>query len=234
MPVAAIESLIALLSESPPSTISETLDLLASSTATLKASASNPIAISAGTDLFQRYIISTLQQRSSIDSKGKGKRGASTGVDDFQAIRAHLLANSRLFVQRAKEARGTIAGAAKKFVRDGCTVLTRGESRVVAAVLSAAAEEGVRFRVVYANDGHTSSACPTAFVQDLRRSNIPVASIPFAALASAISHTTFALVGAESVVESGGILSGMGTYQVCFFSCSPCSINTYQGNKPLE
>lgn len=210
MQVAAIESLIALLSASPPSTISETLSLLESNTATLKASVSNPIALSAGTDLFQRYIISTLQSRPST----KGRRGESAGGGDFKAIRAHLLANSRLFVQRAKEARGKIAGVAKKFVRDGCTVLTSGGSRVVAAVLNAAADEGVRFRVIYAQSALSEPDSAPDLVGDLRRKNVPVAVIPFAALATAIPHSTFVLVGSESVVENGGSISNMGTYQM--------------------
>lgn len=214
-PIAAIEALITLLSASPPSTISETLQLLASYTATLKASVPNPIALSAGTDLFQRYIISTLQQRSSIEAKRKRSSSAS-GAEDFRAVRAHLLANSRLFVQRAKEARGKIAEVAKNFVRDGSTVITCGRSRVVAAVLNAAADNGVQFQVIYAEDGIVPADVTRAtdLVGESRRKDIPVASIPFAALATVLRQSTFMLAGAESVVESGGVISSMGTCQM--------------------
>ena len=211
-PIAAIESLISLLSASPPSTISETLSLLASSTATLKASVPNPISLSAGTDLFQRYIITTLQTGVHSDAEATGKRSSSSSgnPEDFRDTRAHLLANSRLFVQRAKEARGKIAEVARNFVRDGSTVLTCGRSRVVAAVLDAAADTATRFRVIYV--GESSSVMN--LVNNLRRKDIPVAAIPFAALATAIPSATFALVGAESVVANGGVISGMGTYQI--------------------
>jgi translation initiation factor eIF-2B subunit alpha len=214
-PIAAIEALITLLSASPPSTISETLQTLASYTATLKDSVANPIALSAGTDLFQRYIISTLQQRSSLEAKRK-RSSSSSGAEDFRAIRAHLLANSRLFVQRAKEARGKIAEVAKRFVKDGSTVLTCGRSRVVAAVLNAAADSGVRFQVIYAEDGLVPADVTRAtdVVGGLRSMDVPVARIPFAALATVLSQTTFVLAGAESVVENGGIISSMGTYQM--------------------
>lgn len=214
-PVAAIESLISLLSASPPSTISETLSLLQSATSELKEAIPNSIAISAGTDLFQRYLISTLHQGSAQYAKSKGKRNSSSNDGDFRAIRAHLLANGRLFVQRAKESRSQIAKVARGFVRDGCTVLTCGRSRVVAAVLSAAAEDGAKFRVVFAGDAYDAwSTISTNTVTELRRKNIPVAAIPFAALAASLPHVTFALVGAESVVENGGIISGMGTNQM--------------------
>ncbi|KAF6229172.1 hypothetical protein HO133_007288 [Letharia lupina] len=214
-PIAAIESLISLLSASPPSTISETLSLLESATSELKDSVPNSIALSAGTDLFQRYLISTLQQGSAQSAKSKGKRSSSGGDGDFRAIRAHLLANGRLFAQRANESRGQIAKVARKFVRDGCTVLTCGRSRVVAAVLGAAAEDGAKFRVVYAQDSNDGLSKNSAdIVTELWRKDIPVATITFAALAASLPYVTFALVGAESVVENGGIVSGMGTNQM--------------------
>ena len=137
-------------------------------------------------------------------------------MEDFRAIRAHLLANSRLFVQRAKEARGKIAGVARRFVRDGGVVMTCGRSRVVAATLKAAAEEGVRFRVVYAENSSSAGTGPstTDVVGELRRKGVPVAVIPFAGVATALAETDFVIVGAESVVENGGVISGMGTYQM--------------------
>ena len=142
-----------------------------------------------------------------------------SGDGEFRAIRAHLLANGRLFTQRAKESRGQIAQVARKFVRDECTVLTCGRSRVVAAVLKAAAESGTKFRVVYAQD--FNEALPensTDVVTELRKKDIPVATIPFAAMAASLTSVTFAFAGAESVVENGGIISGMGTNQMAILA----------------
>lgn len=100
-------------------------------------------------------------------------------------------------------------------MRDGCTVLTCGRSRVVAAVLSAAADHGSKFKVVYAQDSNeVLSETSADMVAELRKRDIPVATIPFAATATSLSSITFALVGAESVVENGGIISGMGTNQM--------------------
>ena len=100
-------------------------------------------------------------------------------------------------------------------MRDGCTVLTCGRSRVVAAVLNAAAANGAKFRVVYAQDSDkVPSKTAVDMVAELRKKDIPVATIPFTATAASLSSVTFALVGAESVVENGGIISGMGTNQM--------------------
>ena len=141
-PVAAIESLIALLSASPPSTTSETLALIESSTSTLKASITPSLALSAGTDLFQRYIVSILQT-------GSGS--------DFNTIRKHLLTNSNVFVERAKEARRSIARNGKHLVQDECVILTCGYSRVVSALLYEAANDGKAFKLIYAEASNSPS-----------------------------------------------------------------------------
>ncbi|KAL8941555.1 MAG: hypothetical protein Q9216_002187 [Gyalolechia sp. 2 TL-2023] len=214
MPIAAIESLILLLSHSPPSTISETLSLLSHHSSILKFSVRNPIALSAGTDLFQRYIVSTLQSSPSYNNR-------NASGEDFRAVRDHLLTSGRLFSQRAKEARGIIARTARKFVKDGGTVLTAGRSRVVAAVLDAAADEGVKFRVIYIQSGiHGAASRNREMVRRLREKRIPVAVIKLTAVAYSLGETTMMMVGAEGVVENGGIISPMGTYQLAMLAKS--------------
>jgi translation initiation factor eIF-2B subunit alpha len=215
MPIAAIEALVLLLTHSPSSTISETLDLLEKHTAILKNAIPNPIALSAGTDLFQRYLITTLQRPGQLGPAG-----------DFNAIRAHLLSNGRLFIKRAKESRNNVAAFGKSFVRDGSTILTNGGSRVVSALLQKAADEkngpsAVRFRVIYVlygiNDaGSLADAEPEGLetVRALRARGVPVATIPESAVAYALGKVDTVIVGAEGVVENGGIVSRMGTYQI--------------------
>ena len=222
MPVAAIEALVSLLASAPSlTTISETLDLLATSVATLKRSISNPISLSAGTDLFQRYLITTLQRGGS--TTGSSLSSSQGAGEDFQAIRAHLLSNGRLFVARAKDARRAIAAIARRFIREGSTVLTNGGSRVVGAVLRAAAEAQTRetgaprFKVVYVSSGSGSAWADvegSGTIAALRALHVPVAVIPEAAVAYSMGKVSMVLVGAEGVVENGGIISRMGTYQV--------------------
>ena len=100
-------------------------------------------------------------------------------------------------------------------------MLTYGRSRVVAAVLKMAAESGAKFKVVYVQDSHKGLSMTSAdIVTDLRNKEIPVATILFAAMAASLQSVTFALVGAESVVENGGIISGMGTNQMAILAKS--------------
>ncbi|KAL1597807.1 translation initiation factor eIF-2B subunit alpha [Paraconiothyrium brasiliense] len=208
MPVAAIEALVEAIAHSSVSTVAETLALLEHHTAVLKASIANPISLSAGTDLFQRYLITTLNRPAALNL-GPG--------DDFRAIRNHLLSNGRLFVDRAKQSREKIASFGKHFIRDGATVLTNGGSRVVGALLRRAAESStMRFRVIYVLSESKSSDLKEGdqIVADLRAHNVPVATIPNSAVAYSLGEVDMVIVGAEGVVENGGIISRLGTYQM--------------------
>jgi translation initiation factor eIF-2B subunit alpha len=208
MPVAAIEALVEAIAQSSVSTVAETLALLERHTAALKASIANPISLSAGTDLFQRYLITTLNRPQSLNLGPE---------DDFRAIRNHLLSNGKLFVERAKQSREKIASFGKHFIRDGATVLTNGGSRVVGALLRRAAESStLRFKVIYVLPSAGSSDLKEGHqtVADLRASNIPVAAIPDSAVAYSLGKVDMIIVGAEGVVENGGIISRMGTYQM--------------------
>ncbi|KAE9963574.1 hypothetical protein BLS_009151 [Venturia inaequalis] len=206
MPVAAIESLVLALSHRPTSTISETLQYLEALSEKLIKNTANPISLSAGTDLFQRYLISSL------------KPGHHGGVGDFEVVRRHLLNNGRLFVERAKAAREQIALFGRSFVRDGCTVLTTGGSRVVGALLREAAEASggsVRFKVIYVLPGpEQTSQEGSDIVAALRKRGVPVATIGAEAVGYAMGKVDMVIVGAEGVVENGGAISRLGTYQI--------------------
>ena len=80
MPVAAIEALVEAIANSTVNTVAETLDLLTYHTEILKSSIPNPISLSAGTDLFQRYLVTTLNRPASLNLGPE---------DDFRAIRNH-------------------------------------------------------------------------------------------------------------------------------------------------
>ncbi|KAI6713414.1 hypothetical protein JHW43_004016 [Diplocarpon mali] len=207
MPVAAIEALIEFLVQSHAETISEFLDLITIQSGHLKSRIPNSISLSAGTDLFQRYMVNSM-------------RPTSTG--DFDTVRQHLLSNGRLFVSRAKAARERIAGFGRHFVRDGSIVLTHGGSRVVGTLLAKAAEASktggnVRFRVIYVmNDAQSTES--KAVVSSLRAKGVPVATIGEGAVGYAMGMVNLVIVGAEGVVENGGIISRLGTYQIALLA----------------
>ncbi|PVH94931.1 nagb/rpia/CoA transferase-like protein [Periconia macrospinosa] len=207
MPVAAIEALVEAIAESSVSTVAETLALLEHLTKVLKNSIANPISLSAGTDLFQRYLITTLNRPGALNL------GPS---DDFKIIRNHLISNGNIFVERAKQSREKIASFGTSFIREGATILTNGGSRVVGALLRRAAESStMRFKVIYViSPTSTDAEGGRKTVADLRAHNVPVAVIPDSAVAFSLGKVDMVIVGAEGVVENGGIISRLGTYQI--------------------
>lgn len=207
MPVAAIEALIELLVQSRAVTVFETLDLVKSQSEYLKSRIPNSISLSAGTDLFQRYMISSYK---------------TTTSGSFETVRQHLLSNGRLFVTRAKAARERIATFGRHFVRDGSVVLTHGGSRVVGTLLGKAAEASasggnVRFKVIYVMNNARSKESK-AVVRSLREKGVPVATISEGAVGYAMGKVDLVVVGAEGVVENGGIISRLGTYQIALLA----------------
>ncbi|TVY44320.1 Translation initiation factor eIF-2B subunit alpha [Lachnellula subtilissima] len=194
MPVAAIEALIELLVQSRAVTVFETLDLVKRQSDYLKSQIPNSISLSAGTDLFQRYMISSLKP-------------SSTG--NFETVRQHLLSNGRLFVSRAKAGREKIANYGRHFVRDETVVLTHGGSRVVGALLSKAAEAS-------ASGGNEFGEQSCCFITEAK--GVPVATISEGAVGYAMGKVDLVIVGAEGCVENGGIISRLGTYQIALLA----------------
>lgn len=206
MPVAAIEALISLLAQSQVSTVYETLDLVQTQSDYLKSQIPNSISLSAGTDLFQRYMINSMRL---------------SGAGNFEQTRQHLLNNGRLFVTRAKAGRERIANYGRHFVRDGSIILTMGGSRVVGALLQKAAEArsagAINFKVI-----HVISPAQwdegDAMVNSLRECGVPVATINEGAVGFALQQVSLCMVGAEGVVENGGVISRLGTYQIALLA----------------
>lgn len=222
-PIAAIESLISLLATTPLTTISETLSLLSKHSTKLLNSQRNPIPLSAGTDLFQRYLVASFQQRPSQSHPGDS---------DFSTLRQHILTNSSLFVRRAAESRHKIAHHALPFIRDDSTIITYDYSRVVHTLLTHAAESGRYFNVLYILPCKGPSKTLTDSIAQLNKLSIPTATIPLHALNYALASMHVPspppqfIVGAAAVLENGSIITQFGTHQIGLTAKS-CSIPLY-------
>ncbi|KAJ4509852.1 translation initiation factor eIF-2B subunit alpha [Exophiala dermatitidis] len=214
-PIAAIESLISLLASTPLTTISETLALLSTHSSKLLASQRNPIPLSAGTELFQRYLVSSFQQRPS-----------SLANSDFTTLRQHILTTSSLFVKRANEARPKIAHHALPFLRDDSTVFTYGYSRAVQTLLTHAAEANRSFNVVYILPASGVTGPMSQSIAALNSLSIPTATISLQALTYALASMPPSspppqfIVGATAVLENGSIVTDLGMHQLALVAKS--------------
>jgi translation initiation factor eIF-2B subunit alpha len=147
----------------------------------------------------------------------------------FEAIRQHLLRNSHLFAQRASEARNGVAEAGWRLVEENGTIITHGASRCVLGLLERAVKARVHnFNVIYIRD-ETRVEESDRVVRELRAHGIAVAEIDPSSLAHAMEfrrNRAKVMVGAEVVMQSGGIISRMGTYQIAQLARA-CNIPFY-------
>ena len=195
MPVAAIEALVQLLSETETSTSAELIQTLKEASTELKTSVDNSMSLSAGCDLFMRFVLRNIRE-----------------YGDWEACKGHLVKNGRLFAERSKAARKTISEKGLAFVRDDDVILVHSFSRTVLALLEHAAKNLVRFRVFVTEAAPSDQGKRMA--KALRERGIPVSLIVDNAVGSVIDEVSKVFCGAEGVAESGGVINHVGSYQI--------------------
>lgn len=112
------------------------------------------------------------------------------------------------------KSRAKISEYGDRFIRDGKVVLVHGFSRVVFAVLKYAAQRGTHFSVIVTEARPDGAGYRMAKALEDAKLNIPVTLVLDAAVANVMEKVDFVLVGAEGVVESGGIINKIGTYTI--------------------
>ncbi|ODV89007.1 hypothetical protein CANCADRAFT_3647 [Tortispora caseinolytica NRRL Y-17796] len=199
MPVAAIESLVTLLSLTRPQTSSELVTVLTKASATLKENVRNSVSLSAGCDLFLRFVLRSTQDTA-----------------NWEACWKHLVDNGKLFLERARKARQEIAKLGSRFIRDGDTILIHSMSRTVTSLLFHALERNVRFQVVVTEARPDGKGVAIANI--LREKGIHVALISDTSVVWAMDKIDKVFVGAEGVAESGGVINYIGTAQIALMA----------------
>jgi translation initiation factor eIF-2B subunit alpha len=96
------------------------------------------------------------------------------------------------------------------FVKDGAVVLVHSFSRAVVATLSLAAKQGRAFSVLATESLGSGREVAAA----MNAVGVPVTLIRDAAVGSMMPKVDLVMVGAEGVLESGGIVNKVGTYTV--------------------
>jgi len=198
--VAAIQALTTVIEKSKASTIMELQTELNQGAELLRLCHPTAISLKAGCELFLRYVART----SALEFR------------DLSKTRVKLIARGRAFADISHAARHTLAQHGKRFITDGATVLVHGYSRVVLTLLKAAALDARRFSVVCTEGRPDSTGAQMA--RELRALGVPVTMILDSAMAYKLGDCSMVLVGAEGVVESGGIINKLGTYQAALLA----------------
>lgn len=200
--VAAIMALSAVIRSSEATTMMQLeIDLKKASDA-LKSSDVTSISLSAGCDLFMRYVTRT----------------KAIEYEDFETAKSHLVERGDKFGELSLRARRIIGMLAQDFIFEGCTILVHGFSRVVLEALRAAAANRKIFRVLCTEGRPDGTGVKLA--KELVQAGVAAKLLIDSAVAYAMDEVDMVFVGADGVVESGGIINMMGTYQIALVARS--------------
>ena len=117
-----------------------------------------------------------------------------------------------IFLRKLQEARPKIARLGAPFILDGHKILTHSKSRVVLQMLVEAARTK-RFHV-FITESHPDLS-GMLMKEELAKHDISCTVILDAAMGYVMESVDLVLVGAEGVVESGGIINKVTFYKLC-------------------
>ncbi|CAG8439152.1 13292_t:CDS:2, partial [Acaulospora colombiana] len=235
MPIAAIESLVELIKHSKANTLSEFMESLKEANQKLKNSVRNSISLSAGADLFLRFVTRT-----------------SHDVTNFEAYKEHLINSGKELVEKAAAVREKIAELGVQFIKDDAAPAAQKKRFKVYVTESRPTYLG---QVLLLFLEISRSSWLTDFTlfriratKLLLKAGVPATVIYDAAVGYIIDKVDAVFVGAEGVVENGGLINAVSHHSVylrdasrtALKSSSMFQIGTYQlavvakaANKPF-
>jgi translation initiation factor eIF-2B subunit alpha len=194
MPVAIVKTLTDVMKSSQASTVSELVEALETIANELKLQHPCKVSVAAGCEVFFRIVL-----RISLDA-------------DFETWRTHSIKRGELLMERCEPIRCRIGQLGCRLFRNHTTILIHSYSRTLLQLLTTAATEPIRFKVIVTEGmpNHQGQKMAKALCER----HIPVSLISDSAVAHSIQQVDMVWVGAEGVVESGGIINQIGTYQL--------------------
>ncbi|KAI4459318.1 translation initiation factor eif-2b subunit alpha [Holotrichia oblita] len=193
--IAAIRTLLEIIKNDRSSTVQELDENLKVGIDVMRNTNYPITAINSGCELFLRFITFAKLDRNSIE--------------DCKVI---MLNRGLLFLKKLNEARAKIVKLAGQFIVDGSQILTHSRSRVVLQTLKEAAKQKKRFHVYATISAPDDSG--ERIANELQRAGIACTLILDSAVGYVMEKVDFIMVGAEGVVESGGIINKIGTYTI--------------------
>ncbi|XP_053681038.1 translation initiation factor eIF-2B subunit alpha [Anopheles nili] len=190
--IAAIKTLLMVLETTKFDTVQELDSTIQAAVSAMRKTDKPITSVVSGTELFSRFI--TLAK---FDDK------------TMDEVREIMLRRGKMFLAKLLESRNVIGRQALAFINDGCRILTHARSRTVRQALVMAAKQKKQFHVFITHsfpDNHG-----TQMAEELERAGIECTLILDSAIGYIMEMVDMVMVGAEGVVESGGIINRLGT-----------------------
>jgi len=191
--IAAIRTLLNFLEYDKSETVFELDNNLKSAIQRMKNTDFPTTAVISGSELFLRFI--TL---------------AKLDTESFTDCKKIMLNRGQQFLKKLMAARGKVAHLGAGFITDGLRILTHSKSRVVLQTMKEAVSANRRFEVFVTKSSPDSSGEEMA--KELAAAGIPCTVILDSAVGYVMEQVDMVMVGAEGVVESGGIINKVGSF----------------------
>jgi len=203
LPVAAIKSLLGVIQRTKSETMMGIQMELKQASECMLQFANDPlnsillggrshIALSSGCELFMKYITRCFLE-----------------LPDFNECIAQIISRGQRFSDISISARDRIAKTGRAFIQPGSVVLTHGWSSVVSSLLILAAKD-THFEIIILEGRPDASGAKAA--ARYAKAGIPITVVLDSAMAYVMERVDMVIVGAEGVVENGGIINKLGTY----------------------
>uniref|UniRef100_A0A8D9B813 Translation initiation factor eIF2B subunit alpha n=1 Tax=Cacopsylla melanoneura TaxID=428564 RepID=A0A8D9B813_9HEMI len=195
--IAAIRTLLKVLeNERKTETVQELDSNLRTAIEAMKNTDCPVTAVVSGCELFLRFI--TL---------------AKLDTSTFSECKNTMLHRGEVFLKKLTQARGKVAKLAAPFIVDGSKILVHSMSRVILETIREANRSNKRFQVfVTKADTEDDSQSGKHLVEALTKEGVEATLILDAAVGYIMESVDMVMVGAEGVVESGGIINKIGSY----------------------
>ncbi|CAG0896229.1 unnamed protein product [Darwinula stevensoni] len=131
---------------------------------------------------------------------------------ELDKVKQIMIKRGRTFLQKAGESRDKIAQLASSFILDGSKLLVHSYSRVILHALLKAAMQNKHFHVYITESLPDKSGYLMA--KALKEKEIPCCIILDSAVGYIMEDVDFVMLGAEGVVENGGIINKIGSCTV--------------------
>ena len=129
------------------------------------------------------------------------------------------MARGGTFLARLQESQGKIAAVAQPFLGEGCVVMVHGRSSVVLAALGKEAQTKEVRVLVTASSG--------TMQKELEAAGLVCETVADLGVGAVMHRVDCLLLGAEGVVETGGVVNQLGSYTVALVARAlgkPCYV----------
>ncbi|CAL8098351.1 unnamed protein product [Calicophoron daubneyi] len=203
--ISALDVLAGVLKRSDVTTVQGLHEILNDAIAQMQETDRTNLSVKSACELFQRFITLT-----AFDSS-----------DDFQQCKQLLERRAEIFLSKVGACKQQIAENFLNLLPNGARVLLHSYSRVVLSALTYASKHGTKTDGIHCYVT-TCMPCETGrkMTKALARLKISCTLIPDLSIAYLMPQVDLVILGAQAVVESGGILNDLGSSTIAMIAAA--------------